>query len=132
MGGLKIKTLILANVSFPIYIKAFFNALLRRDQAWKATNAIGNYDSPFNYVRAQVYIFVFLFLTSLVGIWKALYTYELSISLVWNLFNTIVFGYFVHVATAEARTLKRAERKPKKILIKQFPAEKITPEGEAA
>ena len=132
MGGLKIKTLILANVSFPIYIKAFFNALFRRDQAWKATNAIGNYDSPFNYVRAQVYIFVFLFLTSLVGIWKALYTYELSISLVWNLFNTIVFGYFVHVATAEGRALKRAERKPKKILIKQFPAEQITPEGEAA
>lgn len=130
MGGLKIKTLILANVSFPIYIKAFFNALFRRDQAWKATNAIGSYDSPFNYVRAQVYIFVFLFLTSIVGISKAIYTYELSISLVWNLFNTLVFGYFVHVAIVEARALKRAEYKSNNNLVKQFPTEQITPEGE--
>lgn len=132
MGGFKIKTLILANVSFPIYIKAFFNALFRRDQAWSATNAKGSYDSPFNYVRAQVYIFVFLFLTSIVGVWKAFYTNELSISLVWNLFNTMVFGYFVHIAIAEARMLKRAEKKPKKELTKQFIPKVVTPKGEAA
>jgi len=79
-----------------------------------------------------VYIFVFLFLTSLVGVAKALYTYELSISLIWNLFNTIVFGYFVFVAMAEARSLKRAQAVPKKIVIKQFPTQHITPEGELA
>jgi cellulose synthase (UDP-forming) len=132
MGGLKIRTLILANVSFPIYIKAFFNALFRRDQAWKATNAAGNYDSPFNYVRVQVYIFVFLFLTSLVGIGKAIYTYELSISLIWNVFNTIVFGYFVYAAFYEGRSLKRTERNKKiHIPIKQFSSDNITPQGEA-
>lgn len=132
MGGFKIKTLILANVSFPIYIKAFFNALLRRDQAWSATNAKGSYDSPFNYIRAQVYIFIFLFLTSIVGVWKAFYTNELSISLVWNLFNTIVFGYFVYIAITEARILKRAEKKPKKELTKKFTPKVVTPKGEAA
>lgn len=131
MGGFKIKTLILANVSFPIYIKAFFNALFRRDQAWSATNAKGSYDSPFNYVRAQVYIFIFLFLTSIVGVWKAFYTNELSISLVWNLFNTLVFGYFVHIAITEARMLKRAEKKPKKELTKQLIPKVMTPKGEA-
>ena len=129
MGGLKIKTLILANVSFPIYIKAFFNALFRRDQAWKATNAVSSYDSPFNYIRVQVYIFVFLLLTSIVGVWKALYTNELSISLIWNIFNTVVFGYFVYIATVEARTLKHAEIKQKKINGKHIPIHKITPEG---
>jgi cellulose synthase (UDP-forming) len=107
MGGLKIRTLILANVSFPIYIKAFFNALFRRDQAWKATNAAATYDSPFNYVRAQVYVFVFLLLTSIVGTAKALYTDELSISLLWNILNTLVFGYFVYAALQEAHYLKK-------------------------
>jgi cellulose synthase (UDP-forming) len=115
MGGLKIRTLILANVSFPIYIKAFFNALFRRNQTWKATNAATSYDSPFNYVRAQVYVFVFLLLTSIVGTGKALYTDELSISLLWNILNTLVFGYFVYAALQEGHQLKkqRAEKQSK-------------------
>jgi len=122
MGGFKFKTLMLSNVSFPIYIKAFFNALLRRDQAWHATNTV-SYDSPFNYVRIQVYVFVFLFLTSIVGIIKTLYVDEFSIALVWNLLNTFVFGYFVFMAFGEGHELKRKRRiqkrqdKIKKIVI---------------
>ncbi|MDB5161793.1 MAG: hypothetical protein JWM52_301 [Candidatus Saccharibacteria bacterium] len=113
MGGFKFKTLMLSNVSFPIYIKAFINALTRRDQAWHATNTV-SYDSPFNYVRIQVYIFVFLLLTSIVGVIKALYTDQFSISLVWNALNTFVFGYFVFMAAAEARGLKKQRRKQKR------------------
>jgi hypothetical protein len=129
MGGLKFRTLVLANVSFPIYIKAFFNALFRRDQAWQATNALTGYDSPFNYVRMQVYIFVFLFLTSIVGIGKALYTNELSISLVWNIFNTLVFGYFLTAALSEARKLKQQHFAVKKIKIRTDPTNTPIPEG---
>jgi len=113
MGGFKFKTLMLSNVSFPIYIKAFFNALTHRDQAWHATNTV-SYDSPFNYVRIQVYVFVFLLLTSVVGVVKALYTDEFSISLVWNALNTFVFGYFVFMAFSEARILRRQRRQAKK------------------
>jgi cellulose synthase (UDP-forming) len=113
MGGFKLKTLMLSNVSFPIYIKAFFNALMRRDQAWHATNTV-SYDSPFNYVRIQVYVFVFLLLTSIVGAIKALYTDQLSISLVWNALNTFVFGYFVFMAFSEGRELKKQRRQQKK------------------
>jgi cellulose synthase (UDP-forming) len=112
MGGFKFKTLMLSNVSFPIYIKAFFNALTRRDQAWHATNTI-SYDSPFNYVRIQVYVFVFLLLTSIVGTIKALYVDEFSISLVWNTLNTFVFGYFTFMAYAEGRLLRKQRRKQK-------------------
>lgn len=130
MGGLKFRTLILANVSFPIYIKAFFNALFRRDQVWKATNAVGEYDSPFNYIRMQVYIFVFLFLTSIVGIWKSFYTFELSISLLWNIFNTIIFGYFVFMAVLEARQLKH-KQVVRKIYIEDQ-SNQIISEGGAA
>jgi len=117
MGGLKFKTVMLSSVSFPIYIKAFFNALLRRDQAWHATNSV-SYDSPFNYIRMQVYTFVFLFLTTIVGILKAFYVNQFSISLLWNGLNTFVFGYFVVMAYAEGRSLRRKQRmgsvKPKK------------------
>lgn len=130
MGGLKIRTLVLANVSFPIYIKAFFNALFRRDQSWKATNAVSNYDSPFNYVRIQVYVFVFLLLTSLVGIAKSVYTFEFSIALVWNIVNTLVFGYFVYVAISEAHQLKQQyKHAPRHIIIQERSNDQIAPEG---
>jgi cellulose synthase (UDP-forming) len=109
MGGFKIKTLMLASVSFPIYIKAFFNALSGKDQAWHATNSI-SYDSPFNYIRMQVYIFIFLLLTTAVGTIKALYTQEFSISLAWNALNTFVFGYFICMASVEGRVLKRQRK----------------------
>jgi len=125
MGGFKFKTLMLANVSFPIYIKAFFNALTKRDQAWQATNKV-SYDSPFNYVRVQVYVFIFLFLTSIVGVAKALYTDEFSISLAWNALNTFVFGYFVFMSRAESRLMKRQRKQEKKRLklLKKLNSEK--------
>ncbi len=121
MGGFKFKTLMLSNVSFPIYIKAFFNALTRRDQAWHATNTV-SYDSPFNYVRIQVYVFIFLFLTTIVGTLKAIYTNQLSISLIWNALNTFVFGYFVIMAYGEARYLKKQRKQAKKTTkLKEIP-----------
>ena len=117
MGGLKIKTLLLANSSFPIYVKAFFNALLRRDQAWQATNAKDTYDSPFNYVRVQVYVFVFLLLTSIVGIMKALYIQSFSISLVWNFINTFVFAYFTRAAWLEGTALSRDQPQTEQLTL---------------
>ncbi len=109
-GGLKLETLFLANASFPIYIKAFWNALIRRDMSWQATNAKNDYDSPFNYVRMQVYVFLFLSLTSIVGVAKALYVHAFSISLIWNIFNTFIFGYFVQAAWKESREMKRVKK----------------------
>jgi cellulose synthase (UDP-forming) len=109
MGGFKWRTLMLATASFPIYIKAFYNALRKRDQAWQATNVV-SYDSPFNYVRMQTYVFIFLALTSVIGIWKAWYIDSFSVSIMWNVLNTLVFGYFVFAARHEARFL-RGQRK---------------------
>jgi cellulose synthase (UDP-forming) len=111
MGGLKIETLILSAASFPIYIKAFFNALYARDEAWQATNSIGTYDSPFNYIRMQTYIFIFLLLTTIVGIWKSVYTNEFSVSIAWCLLNTYIFGYFIFMALLESSHMRRATDK---------------------
>jgi cellulose synthase (UDP-forming) len=63
-----------------------------------------------------VYVFIFLLLTSIVGVAKALYTDEFSISLVWNALNTFVFGYFVFMARAEGRLMKRQRKQEKKHL----------------
>lgn len=110
MGGFRLGTLLLSAVSFPIYIKAFFNVVRNRDEAWQATNRVDAYDSPFNYIRMQAYIFIFLAITTGVGIWKSLYTQEFSVSIVWCALNTYIFGYFIYVALRESREMKRTNR----------------------
>lgn len=111
MGGFKIQTLMLSAASFPIYIKAFFNALFKRDEAWQATNRVDNYDSPFNYVRMQTYIFIFLLLTTAIGIWKSIYTNEFSVSIAWCALNTFIFCCFTLVALYESYQMSRASKK---------------------
>ena len=111
MGGFKLDTLILSVVSFPIYIKAFINALTGRDEAWQATGSVKRVDSPFNYIIPQMLIFVFLLFTCIVGIWKTYYYESLSVSLFWVLLNTSVFGTFIAIAIRENAQLKRESRK---------------------
>lgn len=116
MGGLKLETIMISAASFSIYIKAFFNALMGRDQAWTATNKKDDsYDSPFNYIRMQCYVFLFLLLTSIVGIWKSLYTSEFSISVVWCVVITLIFGYFVLAAFKEGQQLRQEAKIARKL-----------------
>ena len=126
MGGLKLETIMISTASFPIYIKAFFNALFGRDHAWSATNKKDDeYDSPFNYIRIQVYTFEFLCLTSAVGVWKIFYTSEFSIAVVWSIVMAIIFGVFMRAAAREARELKAQARALRK---KQPSVEKLRKE----
>jgi cellulose synthase (UDP-forming) len=111
MGGFRINTLMLSAASFPIYIKAGFNVLRGRDEAWQATNRVDAYDSPFNYIRVQTYIFIFLLLATTVGIWKSLYTHEFSVSIVWCALNMIIFGHFTMVALRESWQMNRAVKR---------------------
>lgn len=116
MGGFKIQTIIISAASFPIYIKAFFNALFGRDQAWSATNSKdSSYDSPFNYVRMQTYLFLLMALTTAIGIWKILYTDEFSISVVWAAVLSLILGYFVFAALREGHMLRKEQRAHRKI-----------------
>lgn len=107
MGGFRLQTLLLANASFPIYIKAMFNALLKREQTWRATGSIQKLDSAFNYIIPQVLFFVFLLATSVVGAWKSMYTSQLSLSLFWNTVNVVVLGTFILIAFGENRRQKQ-------------------------
>ncbi len=114
MGGFKLETLMLANASFPIYLRAFKNALFRRDQAWSVTGRADNYDSPYNYIIPQTMIMVFLVLTSFVGIWKGWYTQDYSVSVLWNIVNSIVFTSFFLTARRESKRFKKASRLKKR------------------
>lgn len=118
MGGFKIQTLLLAGVSFPIYVKAFWNALFKRDLAWQATNSVTKTDSPFNYIRIQAYILVFLLLTTAAGLWKSYYQQDFAISVIWNMVNTIVFAVFIVVAVREGRSAKRSMKLTRKSVPK--------------
>ncbi len=121
MGKLKFETLMLSAASFSIYIKAFFNALRGHDESWQATNRVDSYDSPFNYIRAQVYVFIFLFMTTIVGVWKSIYTQEFSVSIIWSALNAFVFGFFTYVAIKESMAMRRLSRKkstPTPVVIK--------------
>ncbi len=123
MGGFKFETLMLSAASFSIYMKAFFNALFKKEQSWQATNSIDSYDSPFNYIRAQTYVFVFLLLTTIVGIWKSFYTQEFSVSIIWAGLNAFVFGYFTFAALKESMIIRKTVRKEK--AMKRYQSKRI-------
>ncbi len=106
MGGFRFETIILAMVSFPVYLKALANVLRGRDVAWQATGNRTQAQSPFNYITPQLFIFGLLLITTVIGVWKSAYTGTLALSLFWNLINTSVFAAFIYLAVREQRALK--------------------------
>jgi cellulose synthase (UDP-forming) len=106
--GFRPEAVILAMVSFPVYLKALTNVLRGRDVAWRATGDRTATESPFNFIVPQVLIFTFLLFVTIVGIWKTVYTGTLALSLVWNILNTIIFGAFLALALRETRQGRRS------------------------
>ena len=107
IGSFRWETLLLATASFPLYIRAFLNALFGRDRAWHVTGKAGRAQSPANFIVPQALMWVFLLLTSIVGIWTAEWTATFSIALAWNIVNTLVLTVFLVLAFQEARQLRR-------------------------
>ena len=106
IGSFRWETLLLSTVSFPLYMRALFNAITRRDRAWHVTGRAGRANSPFNYVVPQALMWVFLLATSIVGIFVVQWTAIFSIALFWNVLNTIVLSVFLGIAIREARRLR--------------------------
>ena len=110
MGSFRPETLVMASVSFPIYIRAFINVFAGREQKWHVTGSSGKRVSPFNFMIPQVLIFAFLFLTSLVGIVKDYGHQTLTLATAWNVTNTVVLGVFIIAAMRESRRTRLAGR----------------------
>jgi cellulose synthase (UDP-forming) len=102
LGSFRWEVLLLATASFPIYHQALLNAFTGKEQQWNATGASARKSSPFTFIRPQVYLFVFLALTSVVAIWRDLNNAQFSLATAWNLTNTAALGVFMCVALAEA------------------------------
>ena len=110
LGTFRWEVLMLAAVSFPIYVRAFWNALTHRQQAWSVTGRRGAVVSPFEVATPQVLWFVFLLITSVVGIWKSDGAGAELLAVAWNVTNTVILGGFVVTAVREHRAAVRENR----------------------
>ncbi|GAA4724520.1 hypothetical protein GCM10023216_13200 [Isoptericola chiayiensis] len=111
LGSFRWEVLLLAAVSWPIYVKAFWNALTGKQQAWAVTGRVGGATSPFEVIVPQVLCFVFLLVTSVVGLWKHWGDDGLpGLSVAWNVTNTLILGGFVLTAVREHRVAMREQR----------------------
>jgi cellulose synthase (UDP-forming) len=119
MGSFRVETLVMAAVSFPIYIRAFINVFSGHEQKWHVTGSSGKRVSPFNFIIPQVLFFVFLLLTSLVGIVKDYGHETLTLATAWNVTNTIVLAVFIGAAFRESH-LARVTESPRPALYPTF------------
>jgi cellulose synthase (UDP-forming) len=110
LGSFRWQVLMLAAVSFPIYARAFFNALLQREQKWHVTGGTRKAASPFNFIIPQVLAFVFLLATSVVAVWQVVGQDVVTLGAAWNVTNTLIIGTFMVVAWREARRGRRPAR----------------------
>ncbi|MEJ3404060.1 glycosyltransferase family 2 protein [Rathayibacter sp. YIM 133350] len=117
MGSFRFETLVLATVSFPIYIAALINVFSQREQKWHVTGGGGRRSSPFNFMIPQVLLFAFLFLTSIVAIAKDVGHLTLTLATAWNVTNTIVIGVFIIAAFRESHVGKVQDRQARRIRI---------------
>ncbi len=110
MGAFRWESLVLAMVSFPIYVRALINAVRGKEEAWVTTGNRSDIDSPFNYIVPQLLIFLFLCFSTAIGVWKAYYYQSASLSLFWSGVNTFIFGTFISIAWREHRLITKANK----------------------
>jgi cellulose synthase (UDP-forming) len=110
LGSFRYEVLMLATVSFPIYVKALYNVLTGKDVKWNVTGRKGEVRSPFNFILPQVLFFTFLALTSIVAIWRDQQNGVITLATLWNVLNTLILFSFLVVASKEGRRLKREAR----------------------
>lgn len=114
MGSFRPETLMLATVSFPIYLRALVNVLIGRQQEWHVTGKRRKRSSPFNFMIPQTLLFVFLLLTSVIAIYKDFSNGMLTLATAWNLTNTFVLAAFMvagHHEVVAGRKARRSERR---------------------
>ena len=109
-GSFRPEVLLLATNSFPIYAKALRNAFFNIDTKWSVTGAAGGRTSAFDFIRVQVWTFMFLIVTAAVSIWRDLNMSRFNIATFWSVVNAAVVGVFILVAFQENAIARRNER----------------------
>lgn len=121
MGSFRWEVLLLATASFSIYMRSLGNVLRGREVPWSVTGRVGAANSPFNYILPQAWMFLYLTLTTVIGVLKWSWTAEFSIALVWNVINMTAFGIFIVLAFQESRRLRRGEEASRPIAAQPAP-----------
>ena len=106
LGSFRFEVLLLAAVSFPIYLAALVNAFIGKEQKWHVTGGNAKVQSPFNFIIPQVLMFFFLLLTSVVSIWRDIQNSQLTLATGWNVTNTVILAVFMVVAFRESHRAK--------------------------
>ncbi|HEY5822378.1 MAG TPA: glycosyltransferase family 2 protein [Propionibacteriaceae bacterium] len=112
LGSFRGEVLMLAAVSFPIYIQALWNAISGKEQKWHVTGSKTQAQSPFSFMIPQVLVFVFLTLTSVVSIWRDLGNSQFTLATAWNVTNTFILAAFMVVAFRESWRNKHPQAEP--------------------
>ena len=107
VGSFRWEVLMLAAVSYPIYLKALVNAFLGREQHWHVTGTTTRAASPYNFMVPQLLTFVFLALTAAVGVWENVVTSRVTLGTAWCITNALVLAAFILVAMGENRRRRR-------------------------
>ena len=92
LGSFRWEVLMLAAVSFPIYVRALVNAIAGKDRSGTSPAARRRPQSPFNFMIPQVLVFVFLLLTSVVVDLARPRNSQLTLATAWNITNTFILG----------------------------------------
>lgn len=121
VGSFRWEVLMLAAVSYPIYVKAFVNALVGREQQWHVTGGTTRSASPFNFMVPQVLTFAFLAMTGAVGVWQNLVTGRFTLGTAWCVTNAVVLGAFLVVALGESRRSRRPARSARHARLDPLP-----------
>ena len=131
LGSFRWEVLMLATVSFPIYVKALWNVISGKDEAWSVTGRKGKVSSPFNFIIPQVLFWLFLTLTSCVALVRDADNGVLTLATVWNLLNTFILSAFLVAAWREGRTLKRFAKAEQRGEVTDAPVVLTAPPGSA-
>jgi cellulose synthase (UDP-forming) len=110
LGSFRYEVLMLATVSFPIYVKALWNVITGKDEGWHVTGGKNEQKSPFNFIIPQILFFVFLSLTTVVAIYRDASNGVLTLATVWNALNTLILFSFMVVAAREAKRIRAENR----------------------
>jgi cellulose synthase (UDP-forming) len=142
VGSFRWETLTLATVSFPIYVKALANVITGKDVGWHVTGSAST-KSPFNYVVPQILFFVFLALTTVVGVWRDAENGVFTLATAWNATNTVILGAFLVAVMRESRHLRQLRERgpvlpapvdvePITVVARPLPLEPAAPVGDSA
>lgn len=112
LGTFRWEVLMLAQCSFPIYVRALANAFARADTKWSVTGALGRRASPFNFMIPQLLVWFFLVWTTAVSILRDITLGYLNVATAWNGINLLALSAFVAVALGELRRERRQEVNP--------------------